>query len=52
MFKKPKTELSSSAFSDFIRNAPSRKKKRVFTEVLKGAAERQRKQVELADAKS
>lgn len=48
-FKKSKT--ASTAFSEFIRHAPAREKKKVFTKVLKGAAERQRKQVELADVR-
>ena len=43
MFKsKDKPErLASTAFSDFIRNASAREKKRVYTEVMKKASERQ-----------
>lgn len=37
---KPKV-LASTAFSDFIRNASSAEKKKVYTEVMKKAAERQ-----------
>lgn len=33
--------LASTAFSDFIRNASSAEKKKVYTEVMKKAAERQ-----------
>ncbi len=32
---------TSSPFSDFIRNAPSKEKKRVYTDVLKKAEEMQ-----------
>jgi len=38
--KKVVTDVSSP-FSDFIRNAPSKEKKRVYTDVLKQAAEMQ-----------
>lgn len=38
--KKVATDVSSP-FSDFIRNAPSRKKKAVYTDVLEKAAEMQ-----------
>ncbi len=38
--KKVVTDVSSP-FSDFIRNAPSREKKRVYTDVLEKAAEMQ-----------
>jgi len=39
---KKKTETAvSSSFSNFIRNAPSKEKKRVYTGVLKKAAEMQ-----------
>ncbi|GGX69061.1 hypothetical protein [Saccharospirillum salsuginis] len=41
-------KVASTAFSDFIRNAPSKEKKRVYAKVLEGASERQRKQVEKA----
>ena len=40
MFLKKKTG-KSTAFADFIRNASSREKKRVYTDVLKKATERQ-----------
>lgn len=40
IFSKSKV-VSSTAFSDFIRNASSEDKKRVYTEVLKKATERQ-----------
>ncbi|MCF6363465.1 MAG: hypothetical protein L3J88_08995 [Gammaproteobacteria bacterium] len=39
---KKKAEVDvSSPFSDFIRNAPSKEKKRVYADVLKKAAEMQ-----------
>jgi hypothetical protein len=39
---KKRTETSvSSSFSEFIRNAPSKEKKRVYADVLKKAAEMQ-----------
>ena len=37
---KPKI-LASTPFSDFIRNASSREKKRIYTAVMKKATERQ-----------
>ena len=40
LFNKPKPVVSTR-FSDFIRNASSEEKKRVYTEVLKKATERQ-----------
>ena len=40
MFSKLKT-VKSTTFSDFIRNASSREKKRVYTDVLKKATDRQ-----------
>lgn len=33
--------LASTAFSDFIRNASSAEKKKVYTEVMRRASERQ-----------
>ena len=39
-FLKPKPVVSTK-FSDFIRNATSEQKKRIYTEVLKKATERQ-----------
>lgn len=39
-FKKHKT-VASTPFSDFIRNASARTKKRVYDEVLRKATERQ-----------
>lgn len=41
-------KVASTAFSDFIRNASSKEKKRVYAKVLEGASERQRKQAEKA----
>jgi hypothetical protein len=40
LFSKPKI-VKSTMFSDFIRNASSGKKKRVYTDVMKKATERQ-----------
>jgi len=40
IFSKSKP-LASTAFSDFIRNASSAEKKKVYTEVMKKASERQ-----------
>lgn len=40
IFSKPKAK-KSSPFSEFIRNASSRDKKRVYTDVLKKATDRQ-----------
>jgi hypothetical protein len=40
LFKKPQP-VGSTRFSEFIRNASSSEKKRVYTEVLKKASERQ-----------
>jgi hypothetical protein len=40
MFSKKKI-VKTTAFADFIRNASSRDKKRVYTDVLKKATERQ-----------
>jgi hypothetical protein len=45
-FLKPKV-IVSTRFSEFIRNASSGEKKRVYTEVLKKATERQNR---LADS--
>lgn len=39
---KPKP-LASTPFSDFIRNASSREKKRVYEDVMKKATERQQR---------
>jgi len=47
--KKVVTDVSSP-FSDFIRNAPSKEKKRVYTDVLKKAAEMQNDVVKRARA--
>lgn len=41
MFFKKKSKASSTPFSEFIRNASSREKKRVYTDVLKKATDRQ-----------
>jgi len=45
MFKicKKKNPKKSTEFSEFIRNAPSREKKRVFSDVLKEATEEQKR---------
>jgi hypothetical protein len=45
--KKPSSTSSSTRLSEFIREAPSREKKRVYAEVLKQASKKQ-KQVESA----
>jgi hypothetical protein len=45
-------KVASTAFSDFIRNASSKKKKRVYAKILEGASERQRKQIEQAQQTS
>jgi hypothetical protein len=39
LFEKKKFTPESTVFSDFIRNAPSSEKKRVYTEVLKKATD-------------
>ena len=44
---KPK-KVVSTPFSDFIRNASSAEKRRVYSDVLKKATERQRAQIERA----
>lgn len=41
-------KVVSTPFSDFIRNASSREKKRVYARVLDGASKRQRKLIEKA----
>lgn len=41
-------KVASTPFSDFIRNASSAEKKRVYGDVLKKASERQRAQIERA----
>ena len=41
MFRTKPKLLSSTPFSDFIRNASSAEKKRVYKQVLKKATERQ-----------
>ena len=46
--QKPST---SSRFSEFIRNAPAREKKKVYEQVLKRASERQRRVVSEAKSK-
>lgn len=47
MRMKPK-RIPSARFSDFIRNASSREKKRVYRRVLERASERQRRLLEAA----
>lgn len=52
MSLRPKTKpTTSSKFSDFIRNASSVEKKRVYMEVMKKASERQNAQIKLAQKK-
>ncbi|BFM21500.1 hypothetical protein [Gilvimarinus japonicus] len=41
-------KVASTPFSDFIRNASSREKKRVYSDVLKKATERQQAQLKRA----
>lgn len=50
-FTKRKT-IDSTPFSKFIREAPSGEKKRVYSEVLKKATERQNAVVECARSKN
>jgi hypothetical protein len=45
-------EVSSTPFSDFIRNAPSREKKKVYATVLRRASESQNKVIERVRKKS
>jgi hypothetical protein len=45
-------EVSSTPFSDFIRNAPSREKKKVYATVLRRASESQNKVIERVRNKS
>ncbi|MEX1214798.1 hypothetical protein [Saccharospirillum sp.] len=47
MFRR-QPKVASTAFSDFIRYASSKEKKRIYAKVLEGASERQRKQIEQA----
>ena len=47
----PKSKIAKSTpFSDFIRNASSKEKKRVYTRVLKKATERQLEIIRQAEA--
>lgn len=49
MLPKPKKKLApSTPFSEFIRNASSREKKRVYHDVLKKASDSQREVIERA----
>lgn len=48
MFKKEQKLVESTPFSDFIRNASSAERKRVYGRVLKRASERQNRLVEEA----
>jgi hypothetical protein len=41
------TDVSSTAFSDFIRDASAKKKKQVYSKVLKRASEAQRATISL-----
>jgi len=45
---KKKNPNKSTEFSEFIRKAPSRVKKRVFTDVLKEATEEQKRVIQEA----
>jgi len=49
MFSKLKT-VKSTLFSDFIRNASSREKKRVYSDVMKKATDRQLKVIRQANS--
>lgn len=51
MFKSTE-KVVSTPFSDFIRKAKSGEKKKVYAQVLKGATDRQNKQIEAAKAAS
>jgi len=46
MFGSKKKTISSTRFSDFIRNASAREKKKVYEKVLERASERQRRVLE------
>lgn len=46
--KKTETAVSSTSFSTFIREAPSKEKKRVYADVLKEATEMQNRIVRQA----
>lgn len=48
MFRKKPALVESTPFSDFIRNASSAERKRVYGRVLKRASERQNRLVEEA----
>lgn len=48
MTKRQGNKIKETPFSEFFRQAPSKKKKRVYAEVLKEATERQKKQMEKA----
>lgn len=50
MFNKKPKPVESSAFSEFIRNASSREKKRVYATVLKKATEKQNAIIEKSRA--
>ena len=48
---KPKIKpVASTPFSEFIRSASAREKKRVYTQVMKKAIERQNRVLEQAEA--
>jgi len=49
---KSATKVKTTPFSDFIRNASSREKKRVYSLVLKKASKRQNDLVEKAEKES
>ena len=54
LFSKPKKleTIESTRFSEFIRNASSREKKRVYSDVLKKATEMQNDVVKRARSKT
>lgn len=49
--KSGSTEKSSSSFADFIRNAKSEEKKRIYSEVLTQATKQQNEVIQAARAK-
>jgi len=52
MFSSKPKKVTSTSFSDFIRNASSAEKKRVYTKVMKKASERQNRLLAEAVARS
>lgn len=43
-----KADVKSTPFADFFHSAPSREKKRLYAQVIDGAAKRQKDQMERA----